>query len=412
MKKQLSKGLFIVCILIAVQSFGQKKILFDFTKSQTCGDADWVIDADLNNLSYISGLPVPTFSGTASNAQRFPTPAQSGITASTPESYWKGGISAWGVACAKKGWQVETLPYTASLTYGNSSNPQDLKNYDVYINCEPNVLFTAAEKAAMLAFVKNGGGLFLIANHNGSDRNFDGPDALRVWNDFFRYPGVDSIGLAFDSVVFSQTSTNKATFPSTDTLVFGSFGNVGSVQWSSGTTMKLFPAKNPTVKGVFYKTGSSTTGTTNCMVARANLGHGKVVAFADSSPFDDGTGDSNDQLFDGWATDASGNHQRLIMNATLWLLNTTKLNVGIAETELTDVAFYPNPANDFINIQSTNRLDKIAIYDILGSEKIILNSPENIENIDISQLANGIYWAKMTAGSKTKIVKFIKQPHN
>jgi len=52
------------------------------------------------------------------------------------------------------------------------------------------------------------------------------------------------------------------------------------------------------------------------LVAYATYGSGRVVAIADSSVVDDGTGDNNDTLFNGWS---SFDNRRLVMNATLWL---------------------------------------------------------------------------------------------
>lgn len=129
---------------------GQKKFLFDALHAETAGNADWVIDED-------NGTP-----------QRIPTPAQSGITSSTPETYWTGALSSFGIALVKEGNYVETLPSTGAITYGNSSNAQDLSNYSVFVVDEPNTPFTATEKTAILNFVKNGGGLFMVSDHDGA----------------------------------------------------------------------------------------------------------------------------------------------------------------------------------------------------------------------------------------------------
>ena len=107
---------------------GGKKFLFDASHAETAGNADWVLDVD--------GGAVP----------RFPTPAQSGITSSTPETYWTAALSAWGVALVKLGNSVENLPAGTAITYGNAANPQDLSNYSVFVVDEPNTLFTASEK--------------------------------------------------------------------------------------------------------------------------------------------------------------------------------------------------------------------------------------------------------------------------
>jgi hypothetical protein len=68
----------------------------------------------------------------------------------------------------------KTLPYNGKITYGDSSNVQDLSNYKVYIIDEPNLKFTTAEANAFVNFVNNGGGLFMISDHDISDRNGDG----------------------------------------------------------------------------------------------------------------------------------------------------------------------------------------------------------------------------------------------
>ncbi len=296
----------------------QNKILFNATKAESAGNADWVIDADLHNLGYTNGPPV-VGQGTESNPQQVPTPAQSGIVSSTAETFWSGGISAWGVDLVKQGFVVETLPYNGAITYGVASNPQDLSNYKVFIDCEPNILYTAAEKTAIMQFVQNGGGLFMVSDHTNSDRNNDGYDSPEIWNDLMSNNTVQTnpFGITFDLVTFSQTTTNIPSLPG-DPILHGIMGDVTSAMWSSGTSITMTPSANATVKGVIYKTGSA-FGNTGVMFAYATFGNGKVAAIGDSSPADDGTGDPGDQLYNGWTGDANGNHERLIMNATLWL---------------------------------------------------------------------------------------------
>jgi predicted secreted protein len=322
----------------------QIKILFDASKAETAGNADWVIDSDLFNLGFSTG-PAIVGGGNESNPQRYPTPLQSTVTSTTVESYWKGGISAWGIDCVKKGYQVETLPYDGIISYGNSSNPQDLSNYKIFVVDEPNIVFTASEKTAIVNFVKFGGSLFMISDHTVSDRNNDGWDSPVIWNDLFSTNSVQQnpFGITFDLANFSGSSTNM-TSNVNDSLVHGPYGNATQVLWSSGTSITINTADNTSVKASVYKTGASNTGNTNVLVAYAYFGLGKVVAVGDSSPFDDGTGDPNDQLYDGYITDASGNHQKLIMNATVWLATTNSLPVEL-------INFNANQINNYIELQ-------------------------------------------------------------
>jgi hypothetical protein len=299
-------------------STGTVKILFDNTKAETASNADWVIDEDSNNLNWTKTGGAT--GGSEGNAQRIPTPPQSGITSSTTETYWKGALSAWAVDCAKKGYIVETLPYNGQITYGNSSNAQDLSNYKIYVVDEPNYRFTASEKTAILQFVQNGGSLFMISDHTVSDRDGDGYDSPAVWNDFMGSNTVKTnpFGITFDLANFSGTFANVANLPS-DPILHGSYGNVAEVLYSNGTSMTLSTSANSTVKGIVFKSGTS--GTTGVLAAYATYGNGKVVAIGDSSIPDDGSGDTGDSLYNGYTQDASGNHRVLLMNAMVWLAN-------------------------------------------------------------------------------------------
>ena len=305
------------------------KILFDATKAETAGNADWVVDADVFNVGFGTG-PAVIGGGNEANAQRYPTPA------ATPgqtyvENYWKGALSYWGLDCIQKGYGVETLPIGGSITFGNAANPQDLSNYTVFVVCEPNIQFTAAEKTAILAFVQNGGGLFMVSDHDVSDRNNDGWDSPRIWDDLMQVNSTGNtnpFGLNFNRSVstsidnFSETSTNyNQALTANDPILHGTWGNVAMIKWSNGTSMTLDPVANPSVKAVFYQTavGTPPTGNNQVMVAYARYGNGKVVAIGDSSPCDDGTGDTNDNLFPGYMGDVTPNHRNLMMNGTIWL---------------------------------------------------------------------------------------------
>lgn len=279
-----------------------KRFLFDATKAETAGNADWVI------CENSSGTPL-----------RFASPDQSTVTATTPETFWRGGLSSWGVALAKEGHYIETLAPGAAITYGNTSNAQDLSKFDVYVVDEPNTIFTAAQKTAILNFVKNGGGLFMIADHTASDRNNDGKDSPVIWNDLMSNNTVQTnpFGMSVELTNISQTSSNVLNDP-TNTILNGSQGAVTQLKFNNGATIKLTPTANTTAKGLVWQTGIAKTSTTKIMCASATFFAGRVVLLTDSSPADDGTGNPNDTLYPGW-TDANGNHARLHLNASYWL---------------------------------------------------------------------------------------------
>ncbi|MDB6019765.1 MAG: hydrolase [Pedosphaera sp.] len=300
---------------------GAGTFLFDATKAEMAGNADWVIDADLHNLTVNSaavGSGVTNSSGNESNPQRYPTPPASGITASTAENYWTGALSAWAVGLVKHGHSVETLPYDGRITWNDPTNPQDLTNYQVYVLVEPNIYFTAAEKTAIINFVQNGGGLFMVSDHSVADRNNDGSDAYQVLNDLMTNSVANNpFGISYNGDNISVNSTNNTDSSLDDPIVVGPAGTVSIITYHNGSTMTVNTNQNPTARVAVWRT--STHATNNALIAYARHGKGKVVAYGDSSCFDDGTGDPNDiNLFVDYPL-TSVSDGTSILNAALWL---------------------------------------------------------------------------------------------
>ena len=129
---------------------------------------------------------------------------------------------------------METLPVGARLTFGDTTNAQDLSTYGIFITIEPNIKYTTAEKTAIVKFVAAGGGFFMVADHTSSDRNSDGFDSLQVLNDLVNSNGIASnvFGITFNSVNYSVTSSYVSTL-STDPLIHGAAGAVAQMQYLS-----------------------------------------------------------------------------------------------------------------------------------------------------------------------------------
>ncbi|UFR06445.1 hydrolase [Streptomyces sp. Go40/10] len=269
------------------------RILFDNAHAETAGNADWII----------------------STSQPDPLGQDSSPSAETD---WTGALSSWGVALQKTGnYSQKTLPSGSSLSYGGTS-ATDLSNFDTLVLPEPNTMFSSAEKTAIMTFVKNGGGLFMISDHTGADRNNDGYDAVEIFNDLMTNNSVDPtdpFGFSIDSLSISSDHP-AAISDSTDPVLHGSFGTVSKSLIASGTTATLKPADNSGVKGLLYRTGYS--GNTGAFFATSTFGSGRVAFWGDSSPVDDGTGQSGNTLYDGW-NDSSATNAALALNATAWL---------------------------------------------------------------------------------------------
>ncbi|MFF5288230.1 hypothetical protein [Paractinoplanes globisporus] len=274
------------------------RVLFDNSKAETAGNADWIIS---------TSQPDPL--GQNSNP--------------TSETSWTGALSSWGVALQRTGsYSLKTLPAGNTITYGGSG-ALDLKNFDVFVMPEPNVLLSAAEKTAIMKFVQAGGGFFLIVDHTGSDRNNDGYDSVEIANDLLTNNTVDStdpFGFSIDSNDISSENPT-AISSSTNPVINGPYGRVTGSIIRDGSTQTLHKADNSSVAGLVWRPGSSQTGSTGAFFTTSTFGSGRVAVWGDSSPIDDGTGQSGNTLYDGW-NDTAGTNKALALNATEWLAGT------------------------------------------------------------------------------------------
>ena len=274
------------------------RVLFDNSKAETAGNADWIIS---------TSQPDPL----AQNANP------------TSETSWTGALSSWGVALQQTGeYSLKTLPTGNTITYGGSS-ALDLANFDVFVMPEPNVLLSTAEKTAIMKFIQAGGGFFLIVDHTGSDRNNDGYDSVEVANDLLSNNSVDSsdpFGFSIDSNDISSENP-VAISSSTDPVINGPFGTVTGSIIRDGSTQTLNKTDNSSVKGLVWRVSASQSGTTGAFFTTSTFGSGRVAVWGDSSPIDDGTGQSGNTLYDGW-NDTAGTNAALALNATSWLAGT------------------------------------------------------------------------------------------
>ncbi|MDH6697841.1 hydrolase [Streptomyces sp. MAA16] len=267
------------------------RVLFDDGHAEEAGNADWIIS---------TSKPDPLAEDSSPSA----------------ETDWTGALSSWGVALQKSGgYSLKTA--TGALTYGGSATT-DLSNFDTLVLPEPNTLFTTAEKTAIMNFVKNGGGLFMISDHTGADRNNDGEDAVEILDDLMTNNSVDStdpFGFTIDSLDVGS-GYPAAISDSADPVLHGDFGTVTKSLIADGTTATLKPADNAAVKGLVYRSGYS--GNTGAFFVTSTFGSGRVAFWGDSSPVDDGTGQSGNTLYDGW-NDSGATNAPLALNATAWL---------------------------------------------------------------------------------------------
>lgn len=84
------------------------------------------------------------------------------------------------------------------------------------------------------------------------------------------------------------------------------------------------------------------------------------------------------------------------------------LDVNDPSKKVAVVKIFPNPVQDYVNIESEKNFVSYEVVDTSG--KLILNKDFKSNQIDIRNLKSGIYFIKLKSlNSETNIVKFIKK---
>jgi len=99
-------------------------------------------------------------------------------------------------------------------------------------------------------------------------------------------------------------------------------------------------------------------------------------------------------------------------NLSEWsdLLTVTTLVDGLNSYLLNSIAIFPNPANDYVMVQSSRfNVQSVEVIDVYGKVINTVNVVDNPTRINVSCLANGMYFVRVTtdAGSVTKT--FVKK---
>jgi len=243
--------------------------------------------------------------------------------------------------------------------------PALLERYSVLIIPEPNDPFSSEEQQAILQFIHNGGGVFFIADHEGADRNNNGWDAVSIFDEF-----VGVLGFRFNH---DTMSAYPAKYVKTSPITSG-VKKVG--EWG-GCTLSIYEKNvHPAVE--LY--------TGQVYIAYGEYGKGRFVAIGDSSPFDDGTGTLDKELYDGWHT---GDDAVIALNSVYWLA------IGKA----TDTSAYVIPP-------------KIVKISVLTSKKIAVYFDKKIKGPIVPRFNVAIPGMKIERTSiKGKILTiFLSQP--
>ena len=83
-------------------------------------------------------------------------------------------------------------------------------------------------------------------------------------------------------------------------------------------------------------------------------------------------------------------------------------SIGIGELSDNDLVVYPNPTNGTVNVTSEFTIEKIEVYSMIGELVNTKNTTSNEVNVELQNLASGVYTLNVFANGGMKTVRIIK----
>ena len=94
------------------------------------------------------------------------------------------------------------------------------------------------------------------------------------------------------------------------------------------------------------------------------------------------------------------------------ILEVTTKNVGINEYLLNSIKLYPNPANDVVNVECTMnnvQVGALEVFDVYGKLINTVNDIDNPTRLNVSGLASGMYFVRVTTEQGVVTKSFVKR---
>ena len=86
--------------------------------------------------------------------------------------------------------------------------------------------------------------------------------------------------------------------------------------------------------------------------------------------------------------------------------NVQDTTLGISDLALNNlVNVFPNPVNSVLHINSNKDINQVKIYDITGKEVLIKSN--SLQEIDVSQLYDGLYFLNIEIDNQNIVKKII-----
>ncbi|GAA4279625.1 T9SS type A sorting domain-containing protein [Gaetbulibacter aestuarii] len=84
-------------------------------------------------------------------------------------------------------------------------------------------------------------------------------------------------------------------------------------------------------------------------------------------------------------------------------------SLSITDLEKFNFKSYPNPTTNYISLSAAKNIDKIEVYDLLGKQVLTKTIADTRDNVNVSNLAAGLYILKAYIEEAEGTFKFVKK---
>jgi len=88
---------------------------------------------------------------------------------------------------------------------------------------------------------------------------------------------------------------------------------------------------------------------------------------------------------------------------------TVTVTLGTNNFDLSGLKYYPNPVNNMLNIEFAGGITSVEVYNAIGQKVMTKKENSVLATVDMTSLAAGTYFVKVTSQNGSKTLKVMKQ---
>jgi hypothetical protein len=92
-----------------------------------------------------------------------------------------------------------------------------------------------------------------------------------------------------------------------------------------------------------------------------------------------------------------------------WMVYLDDLILATNNVSQNEIAFFPNPVEDILHLNSKEAIDAVAVYTVTGQLVSNVTYSENRNELNVAALSSGVYFVKVSSNGKVENLKIVKQ---